>query len=207
MKIYMVSLLHRATIKTVNSKFYWLMIKIMLRDHNHGVLSQPWQTSCFLQSATVMPDKIFPHICSKTVFVPCHVTAVPDLVHLSRPCRTGSVCLWCRDHSDEWQGWSFYRRSPGRVSAASSRLQTSFCWLSCTLRRVRCLSCTLLILLTLSPAITFQYFCSDFHKSFPPLTIVLPQDCLNDCDSDQICFVNQVLVLFFCYCSVSFSVQ
>jgi len=57
--------------------------------------------------------------------------------------------LWCRDHSNEWQGWSCNRSSPWRLSTTSSRLQTTFCWLPCMLWRVCSLPFASLILLTL----------------------------------------------------------
>jgi len=57
--------------------------------------------------------------------------------------------LWCRDHSNEWQGWCCNRSSPWRLSTTSSRLQTTFCWLPCMLWRVCSLPFASLILLTL----------------------------------------------------------
>jgi len=98
---------------------------------------------------TVVLDLAFSSHLFETVFISHCLTSVLDLMRFFHSHARLGMFLWCRDHSNEWQGWCCNRSSPWRLSTTSSRLQTTFCWLPCMLWRVCSLPFASLILLTL----------------------------------------------------------
>ena len=116
--------------------------------------------------------------------------------------------LWCRGHSNEWQGWSCNRSSPWRLSTTSSRLQTTFCWLPCMLWRVCSLPFASLILLTLFIHHIFLLFYSRlktpccFTSCFFTINSFSFSTAFLHWDLDKIFCVSRLWILFSQYFSL-----